>query len=103
MQRVRAATEVIVRAGAIDSPKLLLLSGIGDPDRLRAHGLGVVAALRGVGENFHNHVLTGLMAESCATVRPPAQNLSESALFTISQPGSAGRCCRRRTSTPDGR
>jgi choline dehydrogenase len=82
-----ARREVIVAAGAIDSPKLLLLSGIGDPDRLRTVDIQPLFPLRGVGENFHNHVLTGLMAEARAQVPPPAQNLSESALFVASRPG----------------
>jgi choline dehydrogenase len=86
-QRVRAAREVIVCLGAIDSPKLLLLSGIGDPDRLRLLDIPVVAPLPGVGENFHDHVLTGLISETIDPVAPGKQNLSESALFTVSQPG----------------
>jgi choline dehydrogenase len=40
-----------------------------------------------VGENFHNHVLTGLIAETADPVPPGRQNLSESALFTRSEPG----------------
>lgn len=84
---VRARREVIVAAGAIESPKLLLLSGIGHPDQLRPHGIAVTAALPGVGENFHNHVLTGLMAEVTQELPAPAQNLSESALFLSSRPG----------------
>jgi choline dehydrogenase len=87
VHRVRASAEVIVCAGAIESPKLLLLSGIGDPGQLREHGVETVAAVPGVGENFHNHVLTGLIAESRVTVPPPTQNLSESALFVASEPG----------------
>jgi choline dehydrogenase len=76
-----------VAAGAIESPKLLLLSGLGRPEQLRGFDIPVVAALPGVGENFHNHVLTGLITEAGAAVPPPAQNLSESALFLASQPG----------------
>jgi choline dehydrogenase len=86
-QQVRAAREVIVCLGAIESPKLLLLSGLGDPDQLRSHGIPVVAELPGVGENFHNHVLVGLIAETIDPVQPGSQNLSEAALFTTSQPG----------------
>jgi choline dehydrogenase len=86
-QQVRAVREVLLCGGAIESPKLLMLSGIGDPDALAAHGIDVVAPLRGVGENFHNHVLTGLIAETVAPVAPGRQNLSESALFATSQPG----------------
>ncbi|MFI8088867.1 GMC family oxidoreductase [Streptomyces sp. NPDC086080] len=84
---VRARREVIVAAGAIESPKLLLLSGIGHPEQLRRHGIAVTAEVPGVGENFHNHVLTGLMAEVTRELPPPGQNLSESALFLSSQPG----------------
>jgi choline dehydrogenase len=81
------ATEVILCAGAIESPKLLQLSGIGAPGLLAEHGIPVVAPLPGVGENFHNHVLTGLIAETVEPVEPGRQNLSEAALFTTSEPG----------------
>ncbi len=85
--QVRARREVILAAGAIESPKLLLLSGIGAPDQLRKFDIPVRAAVPGVGENFHNHVLTGLMAEVRQELPPPHQNLSESALFLASRPG----------------
>ena len=51
----RAQREVIVAGSSINSPQLLLLSGIGPADDLRAHGLGVVADLAGVGANLHDH------------------------------------------------
>lgn len=86
-QTARARREVIVAAGAIESPKLLLLSGLGGAGQLRNLGIPVVADLPGVGQNFHNHVLTGLIAEAGRAVPPPAQNFSECALFTTSQPG----------------
>jgi choline dehydrogenase len=47
--------EVILCAGAFNSPKLLLLSGIGDADELRRHGIDVVAHVREVGRNLENH------------------------------------------------
>jgi choline dehydrogenase len=84
---VGASTEVIVCLGAIESPKLLLLSGIGAPAQLAAFDIDVVADVPGVGENFHNHVLTGLIAETVDPVVPGRQNLSEAALFTTSEPG----------------
>jgi len=84
---VYAAREVVVCLGAIESPKLLLLSGLGAPDQLRALGIRPLVELAGVGENFHNHVLTGLIAETAEPVAPGRQNLSESALFARSQPG----------------
>ncbi|HEX3647219.1 MAG TPA: GMC family oxidoreductase N-terminal domain-containing protein [Pseudonocardiaceae bacterium] len=83
----RAKREVIVCAGAIESPKLLLLSGIGPADQLTGHGIPVVADLPGVGENFHNHVLVGLIQQTRQPVEPGRQNLSEAALFTTSEPG----------------
>jgi choline dehydrogenase len=55
---VRARREVLLAGGAINSPQLLLLSGIGDPDALRAHGIAVQAALPGVGRNLQDHVET---------------------------------------------
>jgi choline dehydrogenase len=82
-----AAGEVIVCSGAIESPKLLLLSGIGDPEQLRRHDIPVVSDVPGVGRNFHNHVLTGLIAETVDPVEQGRQNLSEAVLFTTSQPG----------------
>jgi choline dehydrogenase len=86
-QSVRARREVIVCGGAIESPKLLMLSGVGPAQHLRWHGIPVVADLPGVGENFHNHVLAGLISETKDPVEPGRQNLSEAALFTTSQPG----------------
>jgi choline dehydrogenase len=53
---VRAAREVIVSGGPINSPQLLKLSGIGPADELRNHGIPVVHALAGVGENLHDHL-----------------------------------------------
>jgi len=52
---VNAAREVIVAAGAIQSPQLLQLSGVGPGDLLRGLGIAVVADLRGVGENLQDH------------------------------------------------
>ena len=54
-QNVRATREVIVSCGTINSPKLLELSGIGNPDILRSLGIEVVHALPGVGENLRDH------------------------------------------------
>jgi choline dehydrogenase len=47
--------EVILSAGAINSPRLLMLSGVGDPDDLRRHGIDVTAEAREVGRNLENH------------------------------------------------
>lgn len=53
---VRARHEVIVTAGAIGTPKLLMLSGIGPAAELMRHGIAVKQNLPGVGENFQDHI-----------------------------------------------
>jgi choline dehydrogenase-like flavoprotein len=53
---VRARREIILSAGAVNSPHLLQLSGIGDPALLREHGISVVHALPTVGENLQDHL-----------------------------------------------
>ncbi|AHG64128.1 GMC family oxidoreductase [Advenella mimigardefordensis] len=54
-REIRARREVIVCAGTANTPKLLELSGIGNPDILRKHGIEPVHELRGVGENLRDH------------------------------------------------
>jgi choline dehydrogenase-like flavoprotein len=60
---VRAEREVIVASGAIGSPKLLLQSGIGPADHLRAVGVNVVHDLPGVGSNLQDHLDLFVIAE----------------------------------------
>jgi choline dehydrogenase len=90
LRTVRAEHETIVCAGAIESPKLLLLSGIGNPAHLGEFDIRLVAELPGVGENFHNHVLTGVIQETSQPVPPGNLNLSECALFYKSDPAESG-------------
>lgn len=52
---VKANREVILSGGSINSPQLLMLSGIGNPDQLRLNGIKVVAPLCGVGQNLSDH------------------------------------------------
>jgi choline dehydrogenase-like flavoprotein len=56
LRRILARKEVILSAGAVASPKLLQLSGIGDGALLRQHGLDVLQHLPGVGENLQDHL-----------------------------------------------
>jgi choline dehydrogenase len=56
------AREVVVSAGAINSPQILMLSGIGPADHLRSHGIDVVLDLPGVGRNLHDHVYVHYLA-----------------------------------------
>jgi choline dehydrogenase len=61
LKRVRAHREVILAAGAIQSPQLLELSGVGNPAILGKHCIPVIHALRGVGENLQDHLQFRLM------------------------------------------
>jgi len=53
---VNARREVVLCAGAVESPRILMSSGIGPPDQLRAHGIRVVTDLAGVGRNLQDHL-----------------------------------------------
>jgi choline dehydrogenase len=55
-QAIHANADIVLAAGAIVSPKLLMLSGIGDPAQLREHGVVTRHALPGVGANMNEHV-----------------------------------------------
>jgi choline dehydrogenase len=81
-----ARKEVIVAAGAMESPKLLMLSGLGPKEHLSEHGIAVRRDLPGVGANFHNHVLTGVVSGWSEEVPPPNLNRSESCLYMRSSP-----------------
>jgi 4-pyridoxate dehydrogenase len=65
---------VIVAAGAINSPQILMLSGIGEPQALAAHGIKVKAALPGVGQNFQDHA-AALLIYGRADQSPLVRNM----------------------------
>jgi choline dehydrogenase len=77
-----ADREVIVCAGAIGSPRLLLLSGIGPADELTRLGVPVACDLPGVGRNLQDHVLlAGLNYEVKGDLPPTRNNAAESTLW----------------------
>ncbi|KAK4996892.1 hypothetical protein LTR66_003596 [Elasticomyces elasticus] len=59
--QVKASKEVILSSGVIQSPQLLELSGIGDPEVLKEAGIDCVVENKGVGANFQDHVLGGML------------------------------------------
>jgi choline dehydrogenase len=63
MKTARCRAEVLLAAGAIQSPQLLQLSGLGPPALLRQHGVEVRRALPGVGENLQDHLQIRLIHE----------------------------------------
>ena len=63
VERADASGEVILSGGAIGSPHILQLSGIGDPDHLGGIGIDTQHALQGVGKNFQDHFIVRVQAE----------------------------------------
>ncbi len=73
---LRARHGVVLSAGAMNTPRLLMLSGIGPADHLRAHGIEVVCDRPGVGGNLQDHVGTHVVNEvDTATLNSDAQGL----------------------------
>ena len=56
VQTINAQQEVILSAGAIHSPQILMLSGVGPEDELKRHDIDTIQALDGVGKNLQDHV-----------------------------------------------
>ena len=83
-----ASREVIVCCGAIESPKLLMLSGIGNPEHLKQFNIPVRVGLPGIGENFHDHPLViGPIGRMAEPGQDPRGNMTEIGLFWRSMPG----------------
>jgi choline dehydrogenase len=69
-EQVRAAREVILSAGVIESPKLLMLSGIGPATHLRSMGVPVVADLSDVGRHLQDHLKLSIRYRGLTTLPP---------------------------------
>jgi choline dehydrogenase len=80
-QKIGASKEVILCAGAINSPRILMHSGIGDEKELKAAGIHVAHHLPGVGRNFQDHVLVAGCIWEYPKARPPRNNAAECTLF----------------------
>lgn len=85
-----ANSEVVVCAGAVDSPRLLLLSGIGPANELASAGIDVVHDLPGVGRNLHDHPLCGVVYEATQPIPAGRTNHAESSLLWRSDESLAG-------------
>lgn len=87
-ETVGARREVIVCAGAIESPKLLMLSGVGPADHLDDHGIDRRVDLPGVGRNLQDHVQVAVVYECTEAVTyPPSSNGVENSAFERTDPG----------------
>ncbi|WP_199189875.1 GMC family oxidoreductase N-terminal domain-containing protein [Mycobacterium sp. ENV421] len=85
-----AEAEVVISAGAVDSPRLLLLSGIGPAAELHAAGVGVIHDLPGVGRNLHDHPLCGVVYEAAQAIPAGQTNHAETSLLWRSSAALAG-------------
>ena len=88
MGPARASREVIISAGSLGSPRLLMLSGIGHAAHLREHGINVIADLP-VGDNLHDHLFVPMSYQA-----PGGRSASP-----LSLAGVAARECVRPRST----
>ena len=70
IERIEAEREVLLSGGAINSPQLLLLSGIGDPSHLREHGIPVIAEVPAVGRHLEDHLIAPIQYATPQGVSP---------------------------------
>lgn len=91
IQSARASREVILSAGVIGSPVILMHSGIGPAAELESIGISAVHDLSGVGRNLQDHPLcAGINYEAKGTLPAPRNNGAESTLFWRSRSGLIG-------------
>ncbi len=69
---VSSNKEVILSGGTLESPKILMLSGIGKAAQLAEHGIDVRVDLPGVGKNLHDHTLVPMIYEGSVALEPPS-------------------------------
>ncbi len=86
IQRITAGLEVVLSLGAIHTPKVLMLSGIGDEEELQRLGISVVQHLPGVGQNFQDHFGISCVWEYQQPLAP-RNNGGEATFFWKSNPG----------------
>jgi choline dehydrogenase len=83
----RARREVIVCAGVVDSPQLLMLSGIGPAEHLRSHGIPVKVDLAGVGQNLQDHLNITLIYKPKSSAGHINDRIGTGGLFVKTQHG----------------
>jgi len=83
----RADREVILCGGSVNTPQLLMLSGIGDREELEAHGIPVVAHSPEVGRNLKDHLVSGLIIDANDDTLFAAERPGELAKYLVSKTG----------------
>ncbi|KAJ6206013.1 hypothetical protein PSV09DRAFT_2376419 [Bipolaris maydis] len=82
---VLASKEIIVAAGAIHTPQILQLSGVGPEPVLQSLGIPIVASLPGVGTNFQDHASINVRYNFSNLITPNAGSIISNAMFAIKQ------------------
>ena len=81
---IRARCEVVLSAGAIGSPQILMLSGIGDPTELKEHGIDVVKGNSAVGKNPQDHLQARpVFKTTLSTINIEANNIFKQGMMAI--------------------
>jgi choline dehydrogenase-like flavoprotein len=93
-QRVGARLEVVLSLGAIQTPRVLMQSGIGDQAELQRLGIPIVQHLPGVGQNFQDHAALGCIWEH-QEAQPPRNNLPGQPSSGRARLKWRARTCRR--------
>jgi len=86
-----AADEIVLCGGAVASPHLLMLSGVGPAAHLRAHGIAVVHDLPGVGHNLRNHPSVSVRVRAAEGCAMPAQATRNQVSLRCTASGSSAR------------
>lgn len=84
MQDLKARREVILSAGAIGSPQILMLSGIGDAEELKSNGIEVKVDLKGVGKNLQDHLQARpVFKTNLSTINTETSNIFKQAMIGL--------------------
>lgn len=93
LRTVTANKEIILSSGTIESPRILMLSGIGEKAQLEEFGIALVKDLPGVGKNLHDHTLCPVIFEGAKEIPPPSDpsiQVLHGQAFMKSDPSLAG-------------
>lgn len=86
-RQVGASAEVVLSAGALNTPRILMLSGVGDRAELQRHGIALAAHVPGVGQNFQDHPIIGAGLWQASEAVVGRNNSAEANLFVKSRAG----------------
>lgn len=88
---LRVSGQLVLSAGAVDTPTLLLRSGIGPAGELRAAGIDPVLDVPGVGRNLQDHPAIPVMWSSKTPIAPPRNQFAETTLLLRNEPRTGGQ------------